>query len=82
MYKEGRLPDEFNDFLASPDYSHWTRLEQNFVTSQPRTDMGKSSIKYQGVQVWNNLPLSIKNETNRLKFNDQLKTYLQQEQQV
>ena len=84
LFKESKLPDEFNNFVESINHNHYTRstMQHNYKLPQPRTDLGKSSIKFQGVKVWNDLPIYIKEEKNTNKFKDKHKTYLLQQQSI
>ena len=82
--KEGKLPEEFSHFVEPISHNHYTRAtaQEKYKLPQPRTDLGKSSIKFQGVKVWNNLPTYIRKEKNRNSFNKNLKSYLLQQQSI
>ena len=84
LCKEQKLPKEFNDYIEPINHGHLTRsaAQLNYKPSQPRRDLGKSSVKYQSVLVWNNLPVHVKNEKNKKKFVENLKTYLLSQQEL
>ena len=67
LFKQENLPEEFNIFVKTINHNHFTRstAQQSYKLAQSRTDLGKSSIKFQGVKVWNNLPTYIKEEANK-----------------
>ena len=50
----------------------------NLALPQPRTDRGKTTIEYKGAQVWNSLPLPVKQITNTKTFVYELKKILMQ----
>ena len=84
LFKHQKLPEEFDNFIKPISHNHFTRstAQENYKLPQPRTDLGKSSIKFQGVKVWNNLLTYIKEETNKSKFNEKIKSYLLQQQTI
>lgn len=57
-----------------PNYN----LRNNNILEIPRmkTNHGQSSIKYQGVKVWNSLPLHVKTHQTIVPFKKSLKSYL------
>ena len=50
----------------------------NLALPQPRTEKGKTTIKYKGTQAWNSLPVSLKVITNTKTFVYELKKILMQ----
>ena len=57
LLNEGKLPAEFNSFAEPINHHYHTRISSgvNYHIPHVRTDLGKSSIKYHGIQVWNDL---------------------------
>ena len=63
LFKEGKLPQEFDKLAESINHHQHTRNAIGLLTYQlphVRTDLGKSSIKFKGIQMWNDLPEEIK----------------------
>ena len=81
LFKDGKLPAEFDSIGEPINHHHQTRIAMqiNYQLPHVRTDLGKSSIKFQGIKVWNNLPEQIKNQ-NGASFKKQLKTHILEHQ--
>ena len=69
------LPLSFDGYFQPINHHHNTRTRVNFVFSlpRPRTERGKQSIKYQGVKIWEEIPLDIQNCSDLKTFCDRLK---------
>ena len=69
LLQEGKLPTEFKDFIQPINHHHHTRASMrcNYQLPFARTDLGKSSLKFRGIQVWNDLPFEIKNQHGEKK---------------
>ena len=82
LFTEGKLPAEFTDIAVPISHHHDTRSanQHNYQLPPARTDLGKSSIKFQGIQVWNNLPLQLKTLSG-LSFKKQLKAHFLKHEQ-
>ena len=78
--KSGTVPDTFVGAVNNIIHSHATRsmTRGNLALPQPRTDRGKTTIKYMGAKVWNSLPLPLKQITNTKTFVYELKKILMQ----
>ena len=68
-------PDTFLNYFERILHNYSTRLNQNtnFTTTRPKSELGKKSLKFSGVKQWNNLPLSLKEITEPIKFNKELR---------
>ena len=68
------VPPNFINFFPVIEHRYRTRsrLRSQYQLPQPRTDMGKSSIKFYGVKLWATLSDNLKNSTNINTFK---KTY-------
>ena len=77
LLNEGKLPAEFNSFAEPVSHHHLTRISSglNYQLPHVRTDLGKSSIKFQGIQIWNDMPGEIKHLSGNI-FKNHLKTYV------
>ena len=78
--KSETVPDTFVGAVCNPTHCHITRSVTggNLALPQPRTEKGKTIIKYKGAQAWNSLPVSIKAITNTKTFVYELKKILMQ----
>ena len=78
--KSETVPDTFVGAVCNPTHRHITRSVTggNLALPQPRTQKGKTIIKYKGAQAWNSLPVSIKAITNTKTFVYELKKILMQ----
>ena len=80
MYKycNNLLPSTFNLLFKtnSENHSYNTRCATNFNIPKNKLEFGKKSISYQGVKIWNNIPINIKNSGNIKHFKDTYKKVL------
>ena len=78
--KSNTVPDTFVGAVSNPTHHHVTRSVTggNLALPQPRTEKGKTTIKYKGTQAWNSLPVSLKVITNTKTFVYELKKILMQ----
>ena len=58
-----KTPKAFDDYFIPISHSHATRSKTNglYETYKPRTDKGKTLVKFAGVNFWNQLPSSLTN---------------------
>ena len=81
MYKFNNdlLPENFKDYFkyVSTIHTHNTRTASNMCLYpiRARTNFQKNTLKYKGVEVWNSIPISIKQLPSVKSFSDQLKLY-------
>ena len=70
-------PKTFSDFFELSTHRYTTRLGQNscFSLMKAKTELGKKSLRFSGVKVWANLPLSAKDISESKNFNKELKKY-------
>ena len=68
LLKYFKWNDHFCNYClrSSSDSSH------NFKIDKPRTELYKRSILYNGVALWNDLPVSVKMSNNLVKFKKKL----------
>ena len=57
-------------------YNHNTRQVQHIFLVNVTSNYGKKSIHYQGIQIYNSLPLELKNVPNLSAFKNKLKKHL------
>ena len=80
MYRNTKhdLPSSFDEYFRHIDHHHYTiaRDRNTFTLPSPRTDFGKQSIKYLGIQIWSALPEDIRNAPNIESFNSMVKSFL------
>ena len=80
MYNTGHLrnPDAFQNYfpLLPHTYSTNYREAAQYSVPQPRTDLGKRSISYDGVKIWKKIPSTIKRLTNYMTFKQKLKEFI------
>ena len=82
LFKEGKLPQEFDKLAESINHHHQTRNaigSLNYQLPHVRTDLGKSSIKFKGIQMWNDLPEEIK-VLNGETFKKEVKAFILEQQ--
>ena len=84
LHRQGELPDDFENFIERVDHSHITRsnTRMNYNLSQPRTELGKSSIRFQGVKIWNSLPNHLQFENITTNFCQNLKIHILDQQET
>ena len=73
-----RNPDAFNEYFTFTTHSHSTRNSENthYFLPQPRTNLGKRSICYNGVTIWSKIPNNIKSITNIKHFKELTKLFI------
>ena len=82
MYKfiNGLLPENFHEYFeyVSNVHQHNTRTAKNMglYPIRSNTKFSKNTLKYKGVEVWNKIPLAIKNLPSIKPFCSQLKALL------
>ena len=56
------LPKIFDEYFTLIDHDHNTRTKQisHFNLLQPRTYLGRQSVRFNGVKIWANLPSNLK----------------------
>ena len=72
-----KTPNAFGDYFHTISHSYNTRNKQanTFSLPQPRTERGKRSLKYNGIEIWAKVPEQLKNlEPKQFRF--QLKEYI------
>ena len=71
----GYCPPAYSNFLSFPSHSYSTRLRQTqcFSLSKPRTNLGKKSLRFSGVNIWCQIPQNIKFSLDPKKMNFLLK---------
>ena len=57
-------------------HNHSTRQINNLALIDIKSNLGKKSVHFQGIQVYNNLPQNLKSLSNANKFKKQLKSFL------
>ena len=71
-------PDAFKDYFTPLSHSYSTRTKNmaNYTVPRPRTNLGKRSIKYQGIIVWGKVPHKLQNLEKFTQFKSQLKEHI------
>ena len=61
-YFHGLLPSVFNNFFLSTTevHSYHTRQANSYHLPYAHTNIRRFSVKYNGAQTWNEIPLSIR----------------------
>ena len=74
------LPPSFDDYFSNIDHIHNTRARVNadYSFPRPRTNLGKQSIKYMGVKVWNEIPADTRQSLTLDAFCTQTKLLIKQ----
>ena len=77
LYKNGLLPDSFNDmFLLNCDiHSYNSRSKNSFRLPYCRTNVRKFSLRFQGPKIFNSLSSEIQNASSTALFNSKLKSF-------
>ena len=82
MYKHSKcaLPLSFDEYYRhiGHSYSTRTRLNSEFTLPRPRTELGKQSMKYNGIKIWKVIPQDTKNSISFQAFNDKIKSNILQ----
>ena len=75
-YCNNLLPSAFNDMFNSNNHNYNTRNASDFKYPKIRTELGRKSISYQGVKIWNEIPKYIKTSKNIKSFKHSYKNAL------
>ena len=72
-----RLPRNFSDYFSFIQHSYQTRSVTNCNISIPRKTftLSQYSLDYHGGKIWNDVPHTIRNITNRNAFKSAIKEY-------
>ena len=72
-----QMPLAFQDYFQVITHPYNTRTRKNagFVIPQPRTERGKRSLKYTGIEVWAAIPESLKHMSHK-SFKYHLKAFV------
>ena len=70
-------PMIFQDYFQTPSHSYNTRFRQNsqYALPQPRTERGKKSCTFTGVNIWTNVPQGFK-DLSKKSFKYHIKHYV------
>ena len=83
LWHKGLLPSLFDNLFqyASYRHTHNTRYasKQNFYKPRPRTNTGKQMFSYQAIDLWRDIPYSLK-DLSTFSFAKEIKHYLLSEQ--
>ena len=79
-YSKADLPLSFGEYYRNISHSYRTRsrLNSEFSLPQPRTELGKQSIRHAGVKIWSKIPLDIKTSDKLQIFSDKFKSHILQ----
>ena len=79
-YSKADLPLSFGEYFRHINHSYGTRTRLNleFSLPQPRTELGKQSIRYAGVKIWSEIPPDIKTYDKLQIFSDKFKSHILQ----
>ena len=74
----GKCPDNFTNCVRNINHGHNTRaaVSDCLQLPRPRTELGKTSVKFQGARAWNSLPISIKSKGQSKSFPKHLKRHI------
>ena len=77
-YDRGLLPPAYNDFFGhvSKVHSHYTRNFTKYRRIFARTNTRRFSIRFLGVSIWEEIPLSIRMSSNVSIFKRKQRTHL------
>ena len=70
-----KTPGTFNEYFMDIDHDHDTRNRHRlqYQLPNPKSNLGKKSVKYFGIKVWSKLDLQTKNVENKKPFSDKIK---------
>ena len=73
----GRNPNAFGNYFQPiiHSYNTRTRQQQTYNLPQPRTERGKRSLRYHGVEIWSQVP-EHKKSLNAKQFKYKMKEYI------
>lgn len=63
-------------------YSMKLRNANHLISRTPRTNYGRKNIEYEGVKMYNKLPIEIKNATSTASFKKKLKSHILNEMEL
>ena len=79
-YKNNRLPSNFNNYFQEIGENHQYSLRsisnQNLQPSRARTRFGLKKIQHDGVKIWNDIPITIKESQSLKSFAGLYKAYI------
>lgn len=77
-YSNNLLPSTFNNMFTANANNHdyETRHASDFEYPNTRLEFGNKTIGYQGVKIWNNIPMNLKNSKNINCFKHSYKDFL------
>ena len=64
-----------SSFVANLNSYHLKNTENTLVLLQPRTDYLKKSFSYSGAQLWNSLPIELRQATSLNDFKTKLRRH-------
>ncbi len=80
MYRHNKqlLPASFAQYFNPIAHHYNTRLRVNEFLSLPplRTDIGKQSLKFTGVKIWNQIPSDVREANSLDIFSDRVKAFI------
>ena len=77
LYKNGLLPDSFNDmFLLHSDVHSYNTKKNSFRLLHCRTNVRKFSLRFQGPKLYNSFSPDVQNAPSFALFTSKLKIYL------
>ncbi len=80
MYRSSKstLPSSFDEYFRNINHQYNTRarINSNYSLPRPRTELGKQSIKYLGVKIWNEVPPEARSASNIDTFSEAVKSHL------
>ena len=74
MY-HNKLPGSFDEYFLNIDHRYDTRNRSiaQFKRPSPKTNLGKRSVKYYGIDVWSKVDVSLRNVENKKHFSEKMK---------
>ena len=65
-----KLPHSFTDYFTHVSHSYETRAKGNCNINliDIRTNLGRQTVSFSGAQIWNMLPIELRNVKSRKKF--------------
>ena len=74
---QDQMPLAFQDYFQVIEHSYNTRTRNNvgFIIPRPRTERGKKSLKYSGVEIWADVPNFMKSMSH-ISFKYHLKAFI------
>ncbi len=79
-YKKNKLPSNFNNYFQEVGENHQYNLRSiqqlNLQPIRFKTKHGKKQIQHDGPQIWNDIPLTIKESKTLKSFSGLYKAYI------